>query len=363
MLAREVLGEEPPQSFLRATFAQTGGNPFFIEEVARLAIQTGDHLRPPLLGTARSMPGTVRDVVAARVDRLDEPTIRLARAAAVAGRSVPYPLLRRLEPGDGFDEALSALVSSALVDVRGEGDDRDVVFTHDVIREAVYEGILKGERKRLHGEVAASLEELFPSRIAELYSVLAYHWAEAGDARGDEFLILAGDQASALAGDAEALKHYKLACGAAQGELRRTATAELRRKIGAAHYRTGRAPGRARLPRRFSLAARRRLPRGRRLPPALAAQAMVQAGHRLRPGRRPRPLSDVAIARSRGSRRSPGSTTSRAASRWASTRSSRPTSRSGTATSRDSCGGSAGSGSHSTPLASHASAASPAARR
>jgi hypothetical protein len=296
VLAREVLGEEPAQSFLRATFEQTGGNPFFIQEVARLALQTGDHLRPPPLGSARSTPGTVRDVVAARVDRLDGPAIRLARAAAVAGRSIPYPVLRRLEPGEGFEEALGALVGAALVEVR----DEDVAFTHDVIREAVYEGILKGERKRLHGEVAASLEELFPSRTAELYSVLAYHWAEAGDARGDEFLILAGDQASALAGDAEALKHYKLACERLEASYDELRQAELRRKIGAAHYRRGEHQA----ARAYLVDSLSRLeahyPTGRKLPPALMAQALVQAGHRLRPGRRPRPLSEVAVARSRG---------------------------------------------------------------
>ena len=98
--------------------------------------------------------------------------------------------------------------------------------------------------EELHRRVARAIETLFPDRLDEFYSLLAYHYSKAEDwERAQDYLLKAGDQAGNIAADAEALAHYEEAVeayGRVFGDqwdpLER---ATLERKIGEALYRRG----------------------------------------------------------------------------------------------------------------------------
>ena len=78
------------------------------------------------------------------------------RAAAVAAHAVPDRLLRQvvgLADAD-MDEALRVAVAEGLLTPDGAG----YSFAHDLLRGAVYDDLLPGERARLHAAHAAALE-------------------------------------------------------------------------------------------------------------------------------------------------------------------------------------------------------------
>ena len=65
------------------------------------------------------------------------------------------------------------------------GDDEVMQFRHGLVREAVYDELLPGERLALHAAVAAAVETVHagPDVDAAVASELAHHWYEARDAR------------------------------------------------------------------------------------------------------------------------------------------------------------------------------------
>ena len=104
-------GEELPERLAQVAVERAEGNPFFAQELAR-AFRDGHEE-----GAATGVPGTVRDVLAARIDLLPDPPRRLLRTASVIGREFSLRLLEPLwDEGSSLEPHLgpssSALSSS-----------------------------------------------------------------------------------------------------------------------------------------------------------------------------------------------------------------------------------------------------------
>jgi tetratricopeptide (TPR) repeat protein len=155
-LVAELIGGAPTDQLTAAVAARTGGNPFFVRELLRLLVAEGG-LDAALEGERIEVPPLVRDVLLRRAAQLSGPTRRLLDAAAVAGRRTPLRLLEAVldEAGDagtvrrGADEAQAA----RLVTIEAQ----DLLFAHDLVREALVAELDAGERRRLHLAVAHAL--------------------------------------------------------------------------------------------------------------------------------------------------------------------------------------------------------------
>jgi DNA-binding CsgD family transcriptional regulator/tetratricopeptide (TPR) repeat protein len=166
-----LLDADPPTRLVDDIYARSEGNPFFAEEL----LLAGEGADP------RALPPSLREVLLARVVRLDHRTQQLLRVTAAAGPGVTQALLATVT---GMDEAalldgLREAVDQQLLVPDGDG----YVFRHALLAEAVYGELLAGERVRLHTALAGALEagrkvgEVPASRAARL----AYHWSAAGD--------------------------------------------------------------------------------------------------------------------------------------------------------------------------------------
>ena len=88
-IVRDLLrGKEASEPLAREIVARGEGNPLFLEELARAVGERG--------GAAATVPETLQDVLAARIDRLPEDTKRLLQLASVIGREFSQPLLARV---------------------------------------------------------------------------------------------------------------------------------------------------------------------------------------------------------------------------------------------------------------------------
>src|SRR5690606_9509687 len=129
---------------------RTGGNPFFLEE---LAAATGEM---PCRDDTAPLPWTVSELVRSELDDLDPPTRAMLRAAAVLGRPVPCDLLGAvtgMSEADLITGLRTAIERGLLVE-----DDPDVFgFRHELAREAIEGGLLGRERRRLHEAALATL--------------------------------------------------------------------------------------------------------------------------------------------------------------------------------------------------------------
>lgn len=191
----------------------TGGNPFFVDELAR-------HLAD---GRQLGIPATVRDAVAGRVGRLSPRCRHVLRAAAVVGRRFPVavvaavvgrPVLECLDP---LDEAVDA---GLLEPAATAGEHR---FVHALVRDAVEAALPAGERVRLHRAAAAAVERFAGDRLDPYLPDLARHWAAAAVA-GERALAAgwverAGDEATRRLAFADGARLYRLALDTGEPDL------------------------------------------------------------------------------------------------------------------------------------------------
>ena len=84
---------------IKGVSERAGGVPLFVEEVTRLLLERGEQ------GGARTIPPTLRQSLAARLDRLGSGR-EVAQIGAVLGRSFSYGVLRNVAShgaGGGLD--------------------------------------------------------------------------------------------------------------------------------------------------------------------------------------------------------------------------------------------------------------------
>ncbi|WP_165502823.1 ATP-binding protein, partial [Actinomadura fibrosa] len=182
-VARQVaalLGHDPGEPRVDEILRRSEGNPLFVEAL----VDAGDATAESLLELLRT-----------DVERLPEPSRRIVRAAAVAAGPVEHDLLAALTgmPDLEFEDALRPLVRRRVLDVVEGG----YAFRRDLIREAVYAGLLPGERVRLHRRCAEAItadRRLVPAERAPAETAL--HWYAAGeDARAAEAAWQAAESA------------------------------------------------------------------------------------------------------------------------------------------------------------------------
>ena len=220
-IARTVLGVDRLPDELSSLLARkTDGNPFFVEQVLRALQEAGAIQRVEnrcvLTGTpSRTVPfpGTIRDVVAARIDRLAERQKTTLQLASVVGREFTPPLLARLEAdrSEGLDARLRELVGIELI-CQQSFEPETYSFKNALTRDVAYSSLLTGVRRDLHRQIGEAIEELEAHRLIEHSEALAHHF-ERGEVwdKALTYLVQAGQKTQQASALTEALAFHERA--------------------------------------------------------------------------------------------------------------------------------------------------------
>jgi class 3 adenylate cyclase/tetratricopeptide (TPR) repeat protein len=150
-------------AFAQRCVERAAGNPLFLDQLLRHADES----------QAIAVPGSVQSLVQARIDRLDPGDQAAIQAASVLGQRFTQAALAHLL--DKADYVPERLVSRLLL--RPQQTSGEVfLFTHVLIRDAIYDNLLRGRRRELH------------LRAADFYGdrdllLRAEHLERAGDPR------------------------------------------------------------------------------------------------------------------------------------------------------------------------------------
>ncbi len=224
-VARGVLGAaELPREVTAALMDKAEGVPLFIEEVAKTLLDIGvlrrDGDRVTLVkGPGEiSVPGTIHDIIMARLDRLGDEGKRAVQLASVIGRQFLVRLLRRVAGmGEQMDALLRELQALEIIYDKGLMPEPAYIFKHAVIQDVAYNSLLRDRRRALHQAVGYALEELYPDRLAEHYEELAHHFSQGEDwAKAFDYLVHSGDRARDANASPVALDLYAQAIEAAR---------------------------------------------------------------------------------------------------------------------------------------------------
>ena len=197
-----ILGHPPEYVVVEEILERSDGNPFLAEELLAAASEPPGHASTK-----------VHDIVMARVETLSEPTQRMLGVLSAARHSMTHDDLATV--ADLAEEELERSLREALtrhVLVR-TGEDA-YAFRHALVREATYDALLAGERRRLHLKLARALDTARTSRDTsfQLLADRAHHWYHAGDQRRAlQAAVEAGLAADEVYAHAEALTQYERA--------------------------------------------------------------------------------------------------------------------------------------------------------
>lgn len=226
--------------FERVLLERAEGVPLVLEELTLLmrdaewvvvSPEGVAQLAPDIVGT---IPHGIREVVLARIERLDEGAQLTLKTASVMGRTFSLSLLRevypvpfdfsvltaRLERVEGLDIVRQDRVSSRArfadesVSVRpGLSTEQTFFFKHALIRDTIYESIPASSRRSLHEAIAQALEKrLNDDNRSELVLAIAEHYRRT--TRTDKqriYLREAGDISRARGQNREALDYFQAA--------------------------------------------------------------------------------------------------------------------------------------------------------
>lgn len=169
-MAIGILGASPDEREIGLVHERTDGVPFFVEELIGCEIFAG----------AESVPETLRGILLARYELLSENTKRILRLLAAGGVRVEHELLALVcdASAEDIDTAAGEAVNAGVLVALGTA----YAFRHALVREAIHDQLLPGERVRFHTRYAEALES-GRSEASPDATAVSYHWMAAHNLR------------------------------------------------------------------------------------------------------------------------------------------------------------------------------------
>lgn len=171
LINRLAPSEQDAQALARvATRAE--GVPLFLEEVLRATSEDGE---------TESVPSTLRDALAARLDRLGDAK-PVAQTASVLGMDFSVELLGQVADlrEDALLGALERLEEHEIAEPVGSRRSGEYRFTHGLLQETAYASVLRARRQELHSLVADVMTAELASVVEHRPEMLAHHLTGAG---------------------------------------------------------------------------------------------------------------------------------------------------------------------------------------
>jgi class 3 adenylate cyclase/predicted ATPase len=200
---------------------KSGGLPFYLHELAGNLVQNGlitvaDGVAVLKPGKDFVVPRTLDELVMTKIDRLAATERAVVDTASVIGDEFSVRLLDRLmDLGDALLGHLFQIRDQGILVPLVHSADQPAAdarygFRHSIIRDAVYNSLLKKEAKKKHLAVAAALESVYAGNLAEYYDALAEHFEKGGErSRAVEYMGKAADHKKELYLNAAAIALYQ----------------------------------------------------------------------------------------------------------------------------------------------------------
>jgi class 3 adenylate cyclase/tetratricopeptide (TPR) repeat protein len=169
--ADELIGEEVSAELRERIARAAGGNPLFISEMLAMAAGNAEVEVPP----------TLKALLAARLDQLDESERRVLERGSVEGEIFHRGAVQALTPEETqVTSRLAALVRHQLVrpDRAQLAGDDGYRFRHLLIRDAAYDSLPKAVRADLHARFADWLDE-HGTALVERDEIVGHHLEQA----------------------------------------------------------------------------------------------------------------------------------------------------------------------------------------
>lgn len=197
-----------PEALIPHIQAQSAGNPFFAEELARMT------------PSDTTLPKNITATLESRLNKLSIPCQRLLGNVAVLGGSFELSTICSMEAGESgatsLDEdtildLLEEAIRAGVLTEEGSGTHITYSFWHTLQVNHLYERTSATRRRLLHRRAATIVQRLYGSREEEVAATITNHLVRGGAESSliVRYATLAGDRAYALLAYPEAEQHYR----------------------------------------------------------------------------------------------------------------------------------------------------------
>ena len=180
-LLAQALGAAPAANVVRGIWRQTGGNPLFLAEALRLLAADGSLDDVTASSQLRlSVPPGIREVISRRLSQLPAALPDALTVGSALGPEFSAAMLQRAGDYSGadLDDVLDQASKAGLL-MPVAGSVGRMRFSHDLVREVLYQGMPPAKRSRLHLRIATAIEELHADSLETHLAQLAHHYFEA----------------------------------------------------------------------------------------------------------------------------------------------------------------------------------------
>jgi len=183
MVRTLLVAEDVSEQLFKILAEKSEGNPLYVEEILRQLLETSGIVvekgEAQLSRPDVTVPETIHDIIAARVDRLSDPLKQTLQGAAVVGRRFGISLVSRILEVDPELVAGNLRELHALDFVFPSAHEPELMysFKHALTQDVVYAGVLERRRRRYHAAAGLGLEELYAGRIDDVVELIGYHFA------------------------------------------------------------------------------------------------------------------------------------------------------------------------------------------
>jgi DNA-binding SARP family transcriptional activator len=231
--------ENRAPAFAEAIYRETEGNPFFVEEVVKALLAQEQQYRADDQQhkgiAALAIPQTIKEAIGRRLRRLSHACGEMLHTAAALGKTFAFAELAAVVPANE-DTLLNALDEACAAQLIRPSQTDSFTFTHDKIRETLYQELNPIRRRRLHQRIGEAFEKLYasgqidrmqighdPNRVPQggngdrqrshdYAHVLAFHAVTGHDwQRGLLYSLRAAEHARRIFANDEALHYYQMA--------------------------------------------------------------------------------------------------------------------------------------------------------
>jgi hypothetical protein len=207
-------GSRAPGAVVDRLHQQTAGNPLFLQQILHTWSTSDEpagaaHWQDLLSFQTEGLRGAI----GRHLEALGEPCRELLRAAAVLGREFTAGDVAQMteQSAEQVLELLSQATAAGVVRALTSGLQRHV-FTHVLIRDALYDQLPAHARAMLHARAGMALEAHGPTHDQRMLAELAHHFVQAAPVYGEDkavrYALRAAQAAQQCMGWEEAAVHF-----------------------------------------------------------------------------------------------------------------------------------------------------------
>ncbi len=215
LLTGQILNNKPlPEKIAKIISDRAGGNPLYLEQFLMDLIEKGlikekkDRWVKTIKFKGEEIPENVFSAIMSRTDRLSAKAKEALYVGSVIGIEFTGKVV---EIALNEPDASRYLVDTEKkrLTYRKVLKEGEYIFRHTMIREVIYDSILRSRRKVLHKSVGEAIESLYKKGLERFYGILAYHFNQAGEwKKALAYNLKAGEKAKKKYRNEDAIQYF-----------------------------------------------------------------------------------------------------------------------------------------------------------